>query len=351
MEKISKVIVLLFLLSSLIIRSQTFIGKVVDSQNLALENVAVYFDNTSIGTVTDSLGNFFINHLETPNKPLVFRLVGYEVLVVDNPLKDNLKKIILYAKPEILDDVIIEADPWTRQRKENYFKSYFLGKNQMKEYCKIQNIEDVDLRFSPSDGILYCTSDKPILVEHKKLSYLIEVDLDYFNLTFNKLNMGDLKFSLSPRIIKGAIRTFYKELVNNGKTSKRKLKLRDEVYELSSLRFYRAMINETLPQDNYKMYYEDTVVDTKEHIRVNKVGAFFSIALKNDTYLIEDKFGNKTQIAPLQQIFIVNKNGYLIDENGGISNKRAFAFRGHLGNLGISMRLPDDYICSNCTKL
>ncbi len=331
--------------------SQTFNGRIIDKMTQQpIETAAVYFDNTTIGTTTNENGEFEITYTDAIQSVLVVSFLGYERLKINKPTKDRLKLIELIPKAVDLDTVIIETDPWTRERKENYFKRYFLGRNSMANDCRILNIEDIDLRFSPSRGILYSSSEKPILIENKKLGYHIKIDLDVFDFTFKKLNTENTEFSVAPTWIKKEIGTFYRELNPIKKVSKRRLKLRDETYEVSALRFYRSIVNETLIENGYKLYYEDKEMAPKDHFRVNKEGNFFSLAIKHKLYAIEDKFGNKTLVAPNQQVFTINSSGLLLDENGNASKKGPFAYRGFFTVLGISMRLPNDYQCLSCSK-
>ena len=151
-SRISLLIVVLPLFSI----SQTLKGRVIDKiTQEPIETVAVYFDNTTIGTTTNKHGEFEIAYANASQSVLVVSFLGYERLKINTPTKEKINPIELTTKALDLDTVIIETDPWTRERKENYFRRYFLGRNALADDCRILNIKDIDLRFSPSRGILY----------------------------------------------------------------------------------------------------------------------------------------------------------------------------------------------------
>jgi hypothetical protein len=342
---------LVFLIVPFLSISQTLKGKVLDAvTNQPIASVNVYFDNTTVGTTTDENGEFSIEYANASQAILIISYLGYQQVTINKPEQRNVELIKLSPKTEDLEAVIIETDPFTRQRKEAYFRYYFLGKTEMTEHCEILNIEDVDLKFSPSQAILFARADKPIYVEHKKLGYRIRIDLEKYDLTFNKLNYGGLKFSLDPILIQSRYRTFYSELNSDKDPSKRKQKLRDDIYEKSVMFFYRALVRQTLTENGYKLYYDSKEVKPKDHIRVNKIGHLFSVAFKFGAYGLNDKWDNFTAIAPTQSLATINKNGYLVDENWNITTTKLLATRGYFNKLGISASVPDDFECSSCSE-
>ncbi|MEM1002791.1 MAG: carboxypeptidase-like regulatory domain-containing protein, partial [Bacteroidota bacterium] len=77
---INKAILWVFIMIQLpALWSQTLSGYVYDDKTgLPLETVAVYFDNTTVGTTTSSEGFFTINYSDAIKYNLVISFLGYE---------------------------------------------------------------------------------------------------------------------------------------------------------------------------------------------------------------------------------------------------------------------------------
>ena len=119
--------VLFFLLFPIICLSQTLTGTILDaSTNKPLETVAVYFDNTTIGTTTDVEGQFSISYSDAIQSPLVISYLGYEKEVISD--YRTKKNILIKLKPTdvSLDEVFIDFDDGlTRKQKLKLFRKEF----------------------------------------------------------------------------------------------------------------------------------------------------------------------------------------------------------------------------------
>ncbi len=85
-------IYLVFLLLPYLSFSQILKGKVLDAAtNQPIETVAVYFDNTTIGTSTNEKGEFAITYTDAIQSTLVISYLGYEkVLISDYRTRNNI---------------------------------------------------------------------------------------------------------------------------------------------------------------------------------------------------------------------------------------------------------------------
>ena len=116
----------LFLLTSFVSFSQNYFeGSVVilitmDYKNLLLEYL-FFWENTSIGTFTDSIGNFKIKKLNN-SKKLLFKFLGFDdkIIKVD---KETYSEILLTESQNVLDEVIVN------KKKKTIQKSYFKTQN------------------------------------------------------------------------------------------------------------------------------------------------------------------------------------------------------------------------------
>jgi hypothetical protein len=104
--------------------------------------------------------------------------MGYLSLLFRNPGKVDLSAILLIQKVDESGAVIIDPDIWTRVRKENYFKRYFLGSSELAESSTIVDVDRVKFRFHLSTAMLSARFKVSIKVEYKEFDYLIEVEVE-----------------------------------------------------------------------------------------------------------------------------------------------------------------------------
>ena len=116
----------LFLLISFVSFSQNYFeGSVVyidiDGLQKPLTGVSVFWENTSIGTLTDSIGNFKIKKLNN-SKKLLFKFLGFDdkIIKVD---KETYSEILLTESQNVLDEVVVN------KKKKTIQKSYFKTQN------------------------------------------------------------------------------------------------------------------------------------------------------------------------------------------------------------------------------
>tara|TARA_R110002033_G_scaffold43675_8_gene85736 strand:+ start:11065 stop:11379 length:315 start_codon:yes stop_codon:yes gene_type:complete len=97
---------LLFSILPLFCFSQTLTGIVVDkATQQPIETVAVYFDNTTIGTTTDSQGEFSIDYTDAVQSTLVISYLGFEKIFVSDFRTKNNIKVELVEADNALDEV------------------------------------------------------------------------------------------------------------------------------------------------------------------------------------------------------------------------------------------------------
>jgi hypothetical protein len=120
-------------------------GQVLDAlDNTPLMGVSVYFDGTSIGTITDESGIFELPLAQKINAALVVSYLGYEtrsIADLQNLSKGFTAKIYLEEEAVALDEVVLEPDTWSRERKYRLFKRAFLGEDTAAQRTKILNPE------------------------------------------------------------------------------------------------------------------------------------------------------------------------------------------------------------------
>ncbi len=300
-------LLLLCCIYSSYIHSQEFIkGIVYDQKNKEpIEGAVIYFDGTTRGTVSDQNGVFEIDYIA--NVPLVISFLGYKNKYLEVTSAEDIT-IYLEETLEELDTVFLEKDPWSRERKMNYFLREFIGTLDIRRYCKIKNKKKIKLQYIPSEDALYASAQEPLIIENTYLGYTITYHLQDFKIQFNK---------------GGMLRTIYGVYYSGTslfteqrkKTKKKHITNREKVYKGSSLNFMRALASEKLTSQGFDIFYKGFKSDPKTVFKIvphnaltevsiqvkEKVSIFYQGYEQTDMWLAKgtpsffiDKLGNYT---------------------------------------------------------
>jgi len=234
--------------------SQEYTGKVIDSKSKKpLEGVSIYFDGTTLGTITNTKGVFSIETKQSTESALVISFLGYKTKILskrDLKVKDLV--INLEVEPMSLEEVLIEEDNWSREKKWKYFKREFLGRTQASEYCNFLNPKDVRLVYVKSENKLYASSRKPIIIANKYLGYRIAYNLIDFEIFFK----GSEKYISVNRVYYSGTSQF-KE-INEKRIKKKYLKKREKTYDGSFLHFMRSLATASLAENKFQIFVKDS---------------------------------------------------------------------------------------------
>jgi hypothetical protein len=194
-----KLIILLFvfILSSQGYSQTKVSGTVLNSEKEPLVGASVYFNNTSIGAVTDSEGYFQL-HIGIGKHDLIVSYIGYHTLQYNLETTGKNESLILNLLPKnnILDEIVIHSKK-KQLNKHDYrkFKNAFLGKTKLSRQCKILNPEVLEFYTEENTKTFTVETKAPIQIEHKGLGYKITYDLMYFTLTDERIEyFGYSKF-------------------------------------------------------------------------------------------------------------------------------------------------------------
>ncbi|MCB0398312.1 MAG: carboxypeptidase-like regulatory domain-containing protein [Winogradskyella sp.] len=326
---------LFFLLFPTICFSQTLKGTIVDaSTNKPIETVAVYFDNTTIGTTTDIEGNFSIDYSDAIQSPLVISYLGYEKVIIED--YRTKRDIIIKLKPTdvSLDEVFIDFDDGlTRKQKLKLFRKEFLGTSKYGKSCKILNENDIVLRYDKKRKALYANAEVPIIIKNKALQYQISFDMIDFEANYRYANLETQDFALDRVAYAGT--SYYKDIKEaNKRSTKRK---RDKAYKGSVQHFMRALYHKNLSEEGYEIYYKS--------LKVNEY-AYFNIETKADTDFKEVSLKQKVSILydrKEQSDIESYVDSFLVDAYGNYSAIKGVYFNGAMGSQRMGDTLPLDY--------
>jgi hypothetical protein len=332
-------ICLLLFITALTTYAQELKGVVLNGYNNApIIGASVYFDNTSIGTTTNFDGAFTIDLKQAINTPLVVSYVGYEtkMLVIENfdaPLTFKLKENV-----NVLTEVVLESrDEWSRDFKLKQFKREFLGRSEFAKKCTILNEDVLVLNFERESKQLVVSAKAPVIVRNEALDYIVKYDINDFYIAYNLdldagLNLEKVFKTVSSVAYSGA--TFFQEI--DSKKHKRALKNREKAYVGSALHFMRAIANDRIKQEKFKIFKGSNQVEPKFYIKT----------FKNDTLGV-------TEVSLVQKLNILCKgkqsaiksevDRFVIDAFGNHSPIEKVLFGGFMAKQRIGDVLPLDY--------
>jgi len=332
-------LVFVFFLTTL--PAQVLRGKVVDENNQPLASANVYFDQTTVGVITDFDGNFTLEVPSNVAKPiLVISYLGYTSYRLEdlNYFKSTYQ---LKPKPESLENVEVYTNLFTRKQMERVFLKYFLGTGKARSRSKVLNLDDVVLYYVGEENTLYAKSFNPIEVENKYLGYHVRFDLIDFEVKYRTKTLDD-EFL---RQTYYAGNTFFKDINPN------KAEVRDDVYNSSLKNFFKHLAEGTLDKTEYKLLYREVEEDPYAVFEVIKPEdpsvQIMKVKLQPEyiTY-VNDEFVNKKFVLVhrgLRTTLLFEKPSFRIDKRGNLIDIKDVVLSGGLANSRVAKLLPLEY--------
>ena len=318
MKRFSLTLFCVFL--SLHFYAQVLKGSVLDAkthQPVVFANV--YFNGTFRGTTTDSLGHFKLKLVSKQKLPLTVSFVGYYSSEIKSYEVDKLLTIYLRPKTFELNTVVLKSGKTRRKLKERIFKREFLGTNRTARYCIIENMADIQLKYSKDKSTLNAFIDKPIIINNTYLGYKIEYYLDYF------YYRNDTVFYQGAFYFKEKKITPLEKL----KTIK---KHRTEVYYGSKMHFIRSLYNNDLKKEGYKVLGSNRYKYNYDSIMKSKKSHYLDIKNYID---INFRGQEASRLYQLKDSVYIAKNGY--------HSPYGILWTGYMGSQRLSDLLPFEY--------
>lgn len=230
----------LFLLLSNFLFSQVVIRGTVYEEKGALEGVAIYLNNTMIGTTTDANGEFSLNVKEGQYE-LIVSYLGFKKINYSLNTSTYKKPLIFDLKEQanVLDEIVIKKIVYDDNWKYNLslFKLEFIGKTELAKDCEILNPKVLFFDYNAKENILTAFARKPLQIKHKSLGYLITYELE--NFTRNSRSVTYLGY------------TRYQELKGGKRKQKRWKKNRLKAYNGSTMHFLKSVSNNTFKKEGF----------------------------------------------------------------------------------------------------
>ena len=269
----SIILLVVFFVSFFTSAAQELKGLVLSEKtNEPIIGASVYFDNTSIGTTTNFDGEFSILLKQPINAPLVVSFIGFETKIYS--IEDFTVNRIFKLKEDIntLAEVVLDSkDEWSREFKLRQFRREFLGRSEFAEKCTILNEDALILNFERDTKELVASAKAPIIVRNDALDYIIKYDIKDFYITYNmdtEANIDLEKVFITVASVGYSGTTFFETI--DSKKHKRALRNRQKAYTGSALHFMRAIANNSLRKEKFKIFKGSYQVDPLLHIKTFK---------------------------------------------------------------------------------
>lgn len=316
-----------------VISAQSFIvkGKITDkTTGAALTGASVFCQNTTLGTATNSEGEFTL-YLTNGGYDLVVSFNGYETFSMRiNNNTENLQglAIALNQKEKSLEEVSVTVttevkDGWVKYG--DFFKEQFIGLSLNSESCQIENPESLRFFFSKKRNRLKVTAKEEIKITNRALGYTIRYQLDSF---VHEYGSGLTQYTGFP---------FFEEITGTPEDSIKWAVNREKAYYGSLLHFMRCYYDSTLGENGYKMELVDGSGKTRKvnnpydsliynQLESNDVELHFPSRLRvvygdekpEQKYLVKNKLALSTTIqislVDFTDTITIEENGYFYDQ-------------------------------------
>jgi len=347
------IIITIIVLSCCCINAQILTGIVYDKiTKQPIPDVHVYLDGTLINDITGASGKFELKVEKILNTKLVLHHLSYQTVIIENPFERLPDKFYMEERVNMLSDVTIQADRFTREQKLKAFSTQFLGMTQAGRSCKIVNESDIRIWYNMQTQTLLASSDNPIVVINEYLGYQILFTLVDFWVSYSivTLNNDYVRQSFF------AVTTSYTDLNPNNARIKRR---RDEVYEKSSASFFRNFANNTLNEAGFKIYRNGfQITDHSHYFMITDTLSLKKIRLNPNTIQspsvpgirIESNGTVKSSSPTISVLYRREQsdisfftNTFLVDQYGNIDQIDKVAFSGVMGQNRAGNMLPLEY--------
>ena len=312
-------------------QSYTVSGTVIDNKSQQpLGGASVFCQNTTIGTLTNSNGEFRLT-VPAGGYDIVISYTGYETQSARiSQQADNLQSLrfVLKEKDKSLEEVSITVTNEVKDGLEKYggfFKEQFIGLTQNSKSCSIENPETLRFFFSKKKNRLKITAKGDIMISNMALGYRIRYQLDSFT---HEYGTGITQYTGYPLFeeMEGT-----EEQKNTWETN------REAAYYGSLLHFMRAYYDSTLGDSGFKLelvdekggknrkinnpYDSSIAILENNELEIHagrKMRVVYSLEKPEDLYLQKNKLSANTTIqvslVDFLDTVVIEQNGYFYDQ-------------------------------------
>lgn len=318
--------------------SQSVSGTIYDENKKPLAGANIYFDGTTIATISNEKGNFVLSTSVKLNSLLVISYMGYQTQYISNATSQPIT-IILKESNNTLNEVIIQKDKFTRKEKMQLFKEEFLGRTDNAKLCVIANEDAIHFKYDAASKTIKAFSDVPLQITNPSLGYKIVYELVNFEVQFH----GE---TLEPTTI---TRSFYAGLsyFTIQRDSEFILKNRLKSYQGSQLHFFRSLVNDQLFKDDFRLIKKKRVMKQSKIFELSDVTDYKMVNVLSDskTNLENNEFKEVIYVlyGHNQSSILFLTDRFYVDKFGNNSNIEDIVFTGDFSFRKVGDMLPMNY--------
>ncbi|HEV7782971.1 MAG TPA: carboxypeptidase-like regulatory domain-containing protein [Chitinophagaceae bacterium] len=228
-------------------------GVILDSTSREpLQKASVFCQNTTLGTVTDKMGEFSLS-LKSGGYDLIFSYTGYQTQMV-RVTEDKRLEILMVKEDKSMGEVVLKNSYEVTDGLEKYgdfFMKNFIGSTPNADQCVLTNPEVLKFYFYKKSNRLKVLATDALLISNKALGYNLRYQLDSFVWYYNT----------SINLYRGYC--LYTEMEGNDSLKRVWSKNRSKAYEGSKLHFMRSYYDSTLVEDGWVIDMLDEKNDKK----------------------------------------------------------------------------------------
>jgi hypothetical protein len=334
MKNFLSIICLLFAINSY---SQSVSGTVFDEKKQPLAGANIYFDGTTIATISDENGNFVLTSFGKINSLLAISYMGYQTQYISNVTSDPLK-IILTEANNTLNEVVIKKDKFSRKEKMQLFRDEFLGRTDNAKLCVIANEDAIHFRYDIASKTMKAFSNVPLQISNPSLGYKIVYELVNFEVQFHSE-------TLEPTTI---IRSFYAGLsyFTIDRNSEFVLKNRAKSYQGSQLHFFRSLVNDQLFNENFKLFKKNRTIKQSKMFGISDANDYKKVQISSNLKKDLDSDFKETIYVLYghnQSSIVFLTHTFYVDKFGNNSNIEDIIFTGDFSFRKVGDMLPMNY--------
>lgn len=326
------------------VTSQEITGIVIDSKTSEpLSGASVYFNNTTIGTISDSEGRFAIEYKKDLRTELVVSFIGYETFITGDLLyKEDLIVSLNESLNELYEIELSSNDNWSRELKLKEFKKHFLGTSSAGESCRILNEEDIELKYDFRKKKLTGKSYKPIIIENNDLKYLVSADLKFFKAEYSHVSKNKKRLSVKFVSYYGTNQFRSMQDLDTDEVEK----IREIAYKGSTLHFMRALSVQNLKNEGFEIIEENGQ-------RVQNISHQFKVSPAHNQKGVIVNMTNKAFIlynGEKRSSIECITDQFFIDDFGNHTPPASVIFTGDIGRQRMGNTLPLDYFVTESSQ-
>jgi hypothetical protein len=245
-----------------------------------LPSTSVYYDGTTLATLTNENGEFVLAYNSKLNRPLVISYIGYQTVYIQQYSPDQPLIILMEVLENKLREVVIRKDRFSRKEKMKIFKERFLGITDFGMKTVIQNEKDIEFDYDEETFTLKAYSEKPLIIINPSLGYKITYELVDFETKFSCLSINS--HAISQSYYAGLSQ--YEETKNSSKIEKN----REKAYKGSVVNFFRNLINGVWGKNEFQLFAKGFLTNPADHFTLTYENDKYKVAVKNQklNYLV-----------------------------------------------------------------